>query len=926
MGGMRSRLPLTLLVAAAAALVLFSAPLAALITDLSWFRAYGLEQVFLTTTGTQLGLALGAGLAVFAIVFGSANLAIRNASGVTRMPRDLAESPIGQWLLRTPMPRLAAAFGLAAGAMLGLGAASWWDDVLKLLHAQPFGHTDPVWGLDASFYVFTLPVLLEARSMLLGALVLGALGAAAVYIVRGSISVQLTEIEGQLVARGLGVLPAARRHLAGMAASILLVMAVGAYLRRYTLMYDQAGLFAGPGYSDLNGTLPLLTLQAVATAIAAIVAYFGIERLSTLGVFGAGGLVVLSSALTSVYPGLLQRFNVLPNELNREGAQIIHHIEATRLAFGVDTIEELPLSGDAGLTLDDIERNRATVNNVRLWDHGPLLDTFSQVQEIRTYYDFQHVDNDRYMINGELRQIMLSPRELLARSLPAQARTWVNETMTYTHGYGIALGPVNQVTAEGLPELFVYDLPPKVKYPGDLDIDHPEIYYGESIDQEVFVKTDNPEFDYPAGDENKYTTYIGGGGVQLDGLNRYLFALRLGSTDLLFSGDINSESRILLYRNIMGRAQRVAPFLRYDGDPYLVILDGHFVWVLDAYTTTDRFPYAKGLRGVGNYMRNSVKITVDALDGKMNFYNTDPDDPILAAWAEVFPDLFQPAEAMSDDLRAHIRYPQDFFTVQSTLFATYHMREHQVFYNREDEWEVPVVSGERMAPYYTIMKLPGEEREEFILMLPFSPAGKPNLSAWMVARSDGDAYGEARVYKFPKEKMVYGPKMIVARINQDDAISEKMSLWNQQGSEVEMGTLLVIPIEESLIYVQPLYLRAESESIPELKRVIVAYENRIAMQSTLEEGLAEIFGTAPPPPMEDSVAVAPMGSSWQILAVQAQAQYAAATEAQRLGDWARYGAELEALGNTIAEMQAEAGLRPVLVEEPVEEPVVEEAP
>jgi len=429
----------------------------------------------------------------------------------------------------------------------------------------------------------------------------------------------------------------------------------------------------------------------------------------------------------------------------------------------------------------------------------------------------------------------------------------------------------------------------------------------------VPVATENPEFDYPAGDENAYTTYAGQGGVPVGGvLWRGLWAYRLGWTDLMFSADLKPTSRVLLYRNIVDRAKKVAPFLDMDSDPYLVIDGGRLVWILDAYTTSDHFPYATRVGGLGNYLRNPVKITVDAFDGTMRFFLVDPEEPIAKAWSLALPGLFTPASELPESLRSHLRIPIDQFTVQSHLFATYHMTDPQIFYNREDEWQVPSVGDRRMSPYFTIMKLPGEQREEFIQMLPFTPRSKNNLAAWMVARSDGEHYGELQVYKFPKDKMVYGPNMIVARINQDDAISEKMSLWNQQGSAVELGTLLVIPIEESLIYVQPLYLRAESGSIPELKRVIVAYENQIAMQPTLEEGLAQIFGakkaeriveraddTARPADPSDAPPAVDAGAPTDVLVQEAATAWRTAQEAASSGDWVQFGQAMEQLGERL---------------------------
>jgi uncharacterized protein len=946
---------LTPWIATAAAVILLSliGPAVRLLTDWWWFESVGYGPVFRTTVLTQAGLGLAAGLIAALVVGGSARLAARGyrPTGSLPAPARASGSVVGGGLHSVPArtgagralvqtsPLVAADLVTAVVALVSAAAAAGtWPEAMLFLYGGAFGWTDPVWQLDASFYVFDLGLLVTTLRWLVGLLVAALVVSAATYVALGTLRIQLAQQDGQLVATGVVLPPHVQRHLASLVAAVLATMALLSFLARYRLMYDQTGLVSGPGYAELRATLPLLTVEAVGTALAALGAVVAIRRGSAPG-FGAVVVAVIAlKGLTAAVPGLVQRFSVDPNELSREAAQIDDHVRATRFAFGLEAIEEHDLPGSNDLELADIERNDATIKNVRLWDHQPLLSAFSQVQEIRTYYGFFGVDNDRYMLPTgeggalELRQLMLSPRELTVEALPVQARTWVNEAMTYTHGYGVAVGPVNEVGEQGLPELFVQDLPPKVRYPDVLGIDRPEIYYGEATDHPVLVNTKNPEFDYPSGDDNAYTRYAGRGGVVLGTLGRLAFAVRLGATEVLLSGDLTPDSKVLLYRNVLQRAQRIAPFLRYDGDPYMVIDQGRLVWVLDAYTVTDRFPYARAIRGVGNYARNSVKITMDAYDGHPTFWWVDPDDPIAVTWDRVFPGLFRPIEQMPASLRAHMRYPIDLFAVQSELFATYHMVEHQVFYNREDEWEIPSFDSGRMAPYFTVMRLPGEAREEFVLMLPFTPKGKPNLAAWLVARSDGERYGEVRVYRFPKDMMVYGPRMVVARINQDDEISEKLSLWNQQGSTVELGTLLVIPIEESLVYVQPLYLRAAQGSIPELKRVIVAYDDEIAMAPTLEEGLAKLFGTGQPPaPTSPGFSSGDAGSGLVIPGVttvelvrQVGVHWDAVQAAAAAGDWATWGQHMATLGELLAALRAGVpdGVPPEPVVPAPAEPVV----
>jgi uncharacterized membrane protein (UPF0182 family) len=584
-------------------------------------------------------------------------------------------------------------------------------------------------------------------------------------------------------------------------------------------------------------------------------------------------------------------------------------------------VELRELSGETSLTLADIQANGATVDNVRLWDRDPLLQTFGQLQEIRTYYDFVSVDDDRYQIDGKYRQVLLSPRELNAASLPT--RTFINEHLTFTHGMGLTLAPVNQVTAEGLPVLFVKDLPPVSSV--SIKVTRPQLYYGELNNEYVFVKTRQREFDHPSGEENVYAEYQGTGGVPIGTvLRRLIFAAQFGSSNILFSGDIQGETRILYNRNIRDRAQQALPFLRFDRDPYIVIAaDGKLKWILDAYTTTDRYPYAVPLDNGTTYMRNSVKVVIDAYDGSLHSYVSAPHDPLVRTWGRIFPGILQPMDSMPADLRAHIRYPDELYRAQTTLYTTYHMIAPEDFYHREDQWQIPAEERSNTAvPFmrHIVMRLPEEKNAEFIYMVPFSPRGKDNLAAWMVARNDGAAYGKLRVYRLSRQSLVFGPKQIENRIHQNTDISRQISLWDQRGSQVIRGDLLVIPIESSLLYVQPLYLRAEGGRIPELKRVVVAYQNQVAMEETLDGAIASLFGsggTRSTIAAADSTRGAAPGTpapavsvdaALQALIADAQRRYRNALDAQREGDWARYGEEIRQLGQVLERISA-AGSR-----------------
>ncbi len=507
------------------------------------------------------------------------------------------------------------------------------------------------------------------------------------------------------------------------------------------------------------------------------------------------------------------------------------------------------MNGEANLTLADIRANSPTIENVRLWDRDPLLLTFGQLQEIRTYYDFVSIDDDRYWIDGKYRQVLLSPRELNVASLPT--RTFINEHLTFTHGMGLTVGPVNQVTTEGLPVLFIQDLPP-VANVASLKITRPQIYFGELANDYVFVGTKQREFDHPSGEENVYAAYQGTGGVAVGNLlRRLVLAVRFGSSKILFSQDITNQSRVLYYRSIVERAKTALPFLRFDRDPYLVITaDGQLKWLLDAYTTSDGYPYAQRLSDGTSYMRNSVKVVIDAYEGSVTAYVSIPSDPLIRTWARVFPGIFTPLDSMPADLRAHIRYPDDIYRIQTSLYTTYHMEAPEDFYHREDQWQIPVVAestGNVPFMRHIVMKLPDEPSAEYIYMVPFTPRGKDNLAAWVVARNDGAEYGKLRVYRLSRQSLVFGPEQIENRINQDTDISRQISLWDQRGSRVIRGDLLVIPINASLLYVQPLYLQAEGGKIPELKRVVVAYQNRVLMSETLDGSLTELFGGSSAP-------------------------------------------------------------------------------
>ncbi len=887
-------------------LILLLPALVQLAAEWPWFSALGYGRVFTTRLVAQAVLGLGVGAVAWAFLYANLWVAQRGLVPnplIVQFNAGASTVDVTRLLRRLTLP---ATLGVAL--LSASGAAGGWLGVLLFLHRTPFGVTDPVFGRDIGYYVFTVPVVASAIGLVTMLAALALTAVVLLYLVRRDVVV---------FRRQVTVEPSARVHLAGLIALLFLLTALRVYFVGLPgLLYSTTGPLVGASYSDLHAELIGLRLVALAALAGGALVLWGAtsHRLARNTLVAVGvylGVWLLGVAL---YPTIVQRLVVAPNELVKETPQLARHIAATRRAWGLDSVVTRELTGESRLTERDIRANRPTIDNVRLWDRDPLLQTFGQLQEIRTYYDFVSVDDDRYWIDGQYRQVLLSPRELNSASLPT--RTFINERLTFTHGMGLTLGPVNQVTQEGLPVLFIKDLPPVSSV--SLRVTRPEIYFGELTDSWVFARTRQREFDYPSGDENIFASYEGTGGVRVGSwLRRLVLAAYFRSLKVLLSSDITSDSRAMYFRNIRERARTALPFLLFDADPYLVVSDsGRLRWILDAYTATTRYPYAQPLADGTNYLRNSVKVVIDAFDGTVTAYLADPRDPLVLTLAKAFPGIFRPLDAMPADLRAHLRYPEDLFRVQSDLYATYHMAEPEIFYHREDQWQKPVLSRapERGDPFlrHMVMRLPEEHQAEFILMVPFTPRGKDNLASWMVARNDGQHYGQLVVYRFPKQSLVFGPTQIVNRINQDTDISGQITLWDQRGSEVIRGNLLVIPIEESLLYVQPLYLRAQGGRIPELKRVVVAYLNQVVMEETLEAGLARLFGGATEPPAVAAArgAVARPGEGRAAdLARQAAELYQRAIAAQRAGDWASYGQQLSRLGEVLRQLQGALGGR-----------------
>lgn len=860
--------------------------------DWLFYVETGFPAVFTKT----LYAKIGAGVGFAALLFGFTQLNLFYANRVV-FPQAGTVVTIGQLRFpRSELLRLIAPLGLLVCAALALLAGQWgamqWERVLLFTNRAVVGSVDPVIGMDLGFYLFSLPLLELLKAFAAFVVLATALLTAMTYYLRGGIT--LSEL-------GVAVDVKVRRHLAVLVGIFAVVLAAGFYLDSFRLLFASNGSFYGASYVDVNSRLLTYQLLAILTPLAGVMLAAGLWKgtwrvalLPTMAVIAVYVVGIL------VYPSVLNKFKVAPNELALETPYIDNNIKFTRFGYDLEKIETIPFDVDTRLSAADIANNDATIKNIRLWDHAPLLKTYSQLQQIRTYYKFFDVDNDRYTVNGQYTQVMLSPRELSYADLPS--KNWINERLIFTHGNGITFGPVSRISKEGLPEFFVKDIPAVSL--ADIQVTRPEIYFGELSNDYVIVNTRVPEFSYPTATGNINTSYAGSGGVAIDSfLKKALFAARFKTEKILFSSDITAESRIIYNRNINDRVRAIAPFLRFDDDPYMVVdAQGTLKWMIDAYTFSDRLPYSKPLKGGINYLRNSVKVVVDAYDGSVSFYISEPEDVLVKVYSQIFPGLFTPMTEMPDDLREHIRYPHQFLRIQAAMFAAYHMTDPKVFYNKENLWEIPALGDLPMEPYYTIMKLPGEMVEEYILLLPFTPSKRDNLAAWLTARCDGPNYGKIMAYTFPRDRLIYGPKQIDARINQDSFISQQLSLWSQRGSDVIRGSLLVIPIEKSLLYVQPLFLAADKAGLPELKRVIVSFDDQVVMEESLELALQRLFGAKTTPAAVAMGARADGVTSSAALAKEAMSIYQRATTLQRQGDWAGYGEELQRLGDVLQEL------------------------
>jgi len=892
--------------------------------DWQWFGSLGLQNVF----GTRIGAAVGTFAVGFVIAaaFLALNWLIARRVAV---PRDLFA---GQQLsISTGALRLGIAAGIAVAALLlGFAAGGEWSTILTYFNHTAFGSADPVFGQDIAFYVFELPFYEFLRGWGIGLIALAAIGAALIYATRPT----LLGTAGRFAPD-----PRMVAHGTALGVAFLVLTAVGYWFQTYDLLFSEHKALYGASYTDVNARLLALRILAVVTLGIGLLLLVNLRRRALLPLaVGVGAWIVAQVVIGGIYPTIVQSFVVTPAEQDKEAPYITNNIQATRAAFGLNRFQERPAPVAAQLQPADVQTNNDLVSSIRLWDYRPLRDTYVQLQALRPYYNFNGVDLDRYQLAGGEQQVMISARELHTADLPSQSRSWVNQHLVFTHGYGVVASPVNQIENAGQPRFLVHDLPVVSEDPA-LTVTRPQIYFGEAEDNYVVVNTAAKEFDYPSGSGDATTTYTGTGGVRIGGFtNRLQLASYFGDFTFLISEYIQPDSRVLLHRDIHEAVRRVAPFLTYDADPYIVIADGKLYWIQDAYTTSDRYPnstpFTQGDSSL-NYIRNSVKVVIDAYTGAMDYYVVDASDPLIATYRRIFPTLFKDSNTMPVALQSHLRYPEQLFNIQAQQYGVFHMTDPAVFYNRGDAWHVPFgstgggqgdVGSTALEAYYTMMRLPGDKGLQFMLMVPFTPASKPNMIAWMAARGDAPDYGRVDVIRFPSNTVVYGPQQISSFINQDPTISSQLTLWNQSGSHVVLGNLLVLPLGGSVLSVQPLFLQATaSNSIPALKRVITSAGGQVGMGDDLNGALAAMFRaqaqqpapipagngtpvagvTAPPStpvlltPGVPGTASACTGTP-QSLSSLALDHYQRAQAALKLGDWATYGQE---------QAQVEAALR-----------------
>jgi uncharacterized protein len=882
--------------------------IAEFLTDYLWFDSLGFKSIFMVSIEAAVLLFFVSSLVFF--VFLMLNLWI--ASKCRENLKNLIKFKTKFWI------------SILLSFFIGTASASQWMTVLQYFRQISFGLADPILNKDVSFYIFTLPFF----QAVLGFAFICVIFTVIFVIIDYFQSIIISFFKQPQVKNANGIpqysinlkqeLGKLKRkaivHLSLLFSLFFLLLAIKHYLTRFSIMYSEKGIVVGAGYTDVAVFLPIINILIVFAVLIAVFIFFWMIfskktfKTRSFLMYTIIAYFIIAFVGQSFIPGVVQSLKVSPNEINLERPYIENNIEFTKIAYGLSDVVEKDFSVSDKFDKSIISNSPKTIENIRILDWRPLTTTYKQTQEIRLYYDLSGIDIDRYNIEGKDTQVMLAPRELEQSQIIENAKTWVNLHMVYTHGYGVVMSPVNSVTKEGLPNYLIKDIPPvNTVTEENLVIERPEIYYGEKDNSFVLVNTQTDEFNYPKGNSNEYNNYDGKGGIVLDSFaKKLLMALRFRDIKILLTSEITPESKIMFTRNIQDRIRKITPFLALDEDPYLVIDDGKLFWIQDAYTISGNFPYSAKVGNI-NYMRNSVKIVVDAFNGDVSYYIIDENDPIIQTYSNIFYGEFKSFDEMPTGLKDHIRYPEDLFKIQSQIYSTYHMEDSTVFYNKEDAWQLPKEiygTGQQIQvePYYNIIKLPDEAEEEFVLMISFTPIKKDNMVAWLAARSDDENYGKLLLYKFPKDKLVYGPSQIEAKIDQDSEISQQLTLWGQQGSRVTRGNLLVIPIENSILYVEPLYIQSEQGQLPELKRVLVSDGERVAMEETLSEALIALFGETRS--ISDGTNSTIKSTDIELL-VFANEYYENVEKAMKEGDWSSIGDNLEKLGQALKALTEE---------------------
>lgn len=891
------------------------------VTDYQWFKELGYTDTFLKKLTTQFKIGIPTFI-IIAIVIYFYVMFIKK--------RYYKESQIDskekndKWINRI--------FGLGS-ALISLFVSSifvsnLWFDLLQFINRTEFNLNDPIFNKDLSFYVFTLPLLKEVLSLVLLIIIIMIVLTLVLYVALFTFrksdqdtydNQNIYDMFGRSIGNKGGffnkkAFKNALFNIGILGSLAFVILGINYWLNTYELLYSPRGVIYGAGFTDVNITLWVYRIMAIVAIISAVIFLLGIRKKNIKRALIGPVLLIVISIIGNIGSGLVQRFVVDPDEISKEQKYIENNIEFTQRAYGLDEVETRDFSVEENLTAQDLANNKETINNIRINDYRPITQTYNQLQAIRLYYTFNSVDIDRYNIDGEYTQVFLSARELDQRNL--QTVTWINKYLKYTHGYGITLSPVNAVTENGQPDLLVKNIPPTTE--SNLEIERPEIYFGESTNDFIIVNADEMEFDYPEGSDNKETMYEGDAGIELGGINRLLYAIREMDLKILISNNVNSDSRIIRYRNIAERVRKIASFITYDEDPYIVLNqdDGRLYWIIDGYTISNKYPYAQPFseESTVNYIRNSVKVVVDAYNGTTKYYVFDDKDPIVQTYKKIFPDLFVDKSEMPEGLISHVRYPMLLFDIQAEIYKTYHVDNPMVFYNEEDLWDIAqekyMSESIQVEPNYLMFTLPEEDEVEFLLTLPFTPKTKPNMTSLFVARNDGEDYGKLFLYQFPKGETIDGPAMIESRIDTNTTISEQLTLWSQQGSKVLRGNVIIVPVENSLLYVEPIYLESDNtNSLPEMKRVIVSYGDEIVMEETLGDSLNKIFGiygdeeepetetpTAQTEPIDEQ--------SSQELIERANELFEKAKESSQNGNWAEYGEYIDELEQVLSQLES----------------------